>query len=433
MSVRTIAPTRGLKGEVTIPGDKSISHRSIMLGSIALGTTEITHFLEGADCLSTIDCFRKMGVEIERKPSSILVHGKGLRGLTAPASTLNVGNSGTTTRLISGILSGQNFATTLSGDDSLNSRPMKRIMTPLNTMGAHIRSLNDNGCAPLHIRPGALHGIHYQSPVASAQVKSAVLLAGLYADSPTSVTEPALSRNHTELMLQGFGAYVATDLHTDGTATAHVEPCKELYGQQICVPGDISSAAYFIAAALLVPGSELLVKNVGINFTRAGFLKVCKAMGADIETVSQTIEGGESRADLLVRYSHLKGTVIEGDIIPTLIDEIPMIAIMAAFADGQTVIRDAAELKVKETNRIDTVTAGLKAMGAVITPTDDGMIIEGTGHLNGASIQSYLDHRIAMAFSVAGLASDGETQIVDSQCVDVSYPEFYATLNSVSI
>ena len=433
MSVRTIAPTRGLKGEVTIPGDKSISHRSIMLGSIALGTTEITHFLEGADCLSTIDCFRKMGVEIERKPSSILVHGKGLRGLTAPASTLNVGNSGTTTRLISGILSGQNFATTLSGDDSLNSRPMKRIMTPLNTMGAHIRSLNDNGCAPLHIRPGALHGIHYQSPVASAQVKSAVLLAGLYADSPTSVTEPALSRNHTELMLQGFGAYVATDLHTDGSATAHVEPCKELYGQQICVPGDISSAAYFIAAALLVPGSELLVKNVGTNFTRAGFLKVCKAMGADIETVSQTIEGGESRADLLVRYSHLKGTVIEGDIIPTLIDEIPMIAIMAAFADGQTVIRDAAELKVKETNRIDTVTAGLKAMGAVITPTDDGMIIEGTGHLNGASIQSYLDHRIAMAFSVAGLASDGETQIVDSQCVDVSYPEFYATLNSVSI
>lgn len=433
MSVRTIAPTRGLKGEVTIPGDKSISHRSIMLGSIALGTTEITHFLEGADCLSTIDCFRKMGVEIERKTSSILVHGKGLRGLTAPASTLNVGNSGTTTRLISGILSGQNFATTLSGDDSLNSRPMKRIMTPLNTMGAHIRSLNDNGCAPLHIRPGALHGIHYQSPVASAQVKSAVLLAGLYADSPTSVTEPALSRNHTELMLQGFGAYVATDLHTDGTATAHVEPCKELYGQQICVPGDISSAAYFIAAALLVPGSELLVKNVGTNFTRAGFLKVCKAMGADIETVSQTIEGGESRADLLVRYSHLKGTVIEGDIIPTLIDEIPMIAIMAAFADGQTVIRDAAELKVKETNRIDTVTAGLKAMGADITPTDDGMIIEGTGHLNGASIQSYLDHRIAMAFSVAGLASDGETQIVDSQCVDVSYPEFYATLNSVSI
>lgn len=428
MSVRTIAPTRGLKGEVTIPGDKSISHRSIMLGSIALGTTEITHFLEGADCLSTIDCFRKMGVEIERKPSSILVHGKGLRGLTAPASTLNVGNSGTTTRLISGILSGQNFATTLSGDDSLNSRPMKRIMTPLNTMGAHIRSLNDNGCAPLHIRPGALHGIHYQSPVASAQVKSAVLLAGLYADSPTSVTEPALSRNHTELMLQGFGAYVATDLHTDGTATAHVEPCKELYGQQICVPGDISSAAYFIAAALLVPGSELLVKNVGTNFTRAGFLKVCKAMGADIETVSQTIEGGESRADLLVRYSHLKGTVIEGDIIPTLIDEIPMIAVMAAFAEGTTVIKDAKELKVKESDRILVMAENLSRMGADITPTEDGMIIHGGKPLHGAEIDSYLDHRVAMSFAVAGLLCDGPLSIKGGDCVKISYPEFYEDL-----
>lgn len=433
MSVRTITPARGLKGEVSIPGDKSISHRSIMLGAISLGTTEITHFLEGADCLSTIDCFRKMGVEIEKKPSSILVHGKGLRGLTAPTETLNVGNSGTTTRLISGILSGQDFATTLSGDESLNSRPMKRIMTPLNNMGAHITSLNGNDCAPLRIEPGNLHGIHYQSPVASAQVKSAVLLAGLYADSPSSVTEPALSRNHTELMLQGFGAYVTTDLHADGTATAHVEPCQELYGQQICVPGDISSAAYFIAAALLVPRSELLVKNVGTNFTRAGFLKVCKDMGADIETVEQSFEGGEGRADLLVRYSHLKGTIIEGDTIPTLIDEIPMIAVMAAFAEGQTIIRDASELKVKETNRIDTVTAGLKAMGADITPTDDGMIIEGTGHLTGSPVQSYLDHRIAMAFSIAGLAADGETQIVDSQCVDVSYPEFYATLDSVTI
>ena len=433
MSVKQITPVTNLHGEVDIPGDKSISHRSIMFGSIAQGTTEVTHFLEGADCLSTIDCFRKMGVDIEKKPDCILVHGKGLRGLTAPTETLNVGNSGTTTRLISGILSGQDFATTLSGDDSLNSRPMKRIMTPLNSMGAHITSLNGNDCAPLHIEPGNLHGIDYQSPVASAQVKSAVLLAGLYADSPSSVTEPALSRNHTELMLQGFGAYVATDLHTDGTATAHVEPCQELYGQQICVPGDISSAAYFIAAALLVPGSELLIKNVGTNFTRAGFLKVCKAMGADIETVSQSFEGGEGRADLLVRYSQLKGTVIEGDTIPTLIDEIPMIAVMAAFAEGRTIIKDAAELKVKETNRIDTVTAGLKAMGADITPTDDGMIIEGTGHLTGASVQSYLDHRIAMAFSIAGLAAGGETQIIDSQCVDVSYPEFYATLDSVSI
>ena len=417
-----------LRGELTVPGDKSISHRAVMFGSLAQGTTKITHFLEGADCLSTISCFRKMGIDIERNASEILVHGKGLHGLSAPSETLDVGNSGTTTRLISGILAGQSFTSELNGDASIQSRPMKRIMTPLLSMGADIVSLRGNGCAPLRITGKSLHAAHYQSPVASAQVKSCVLLAGMYADGITSVTEPVLSRNHTEIMLNYFGANVTSQ----GT-TASIEPEPVLNGREIKVPGDISSAAYFIAAALLVPGSELLVKNVGTNFTRAGFLKVCKAMGADIETVSQTIEGGESRADLLVRYSHLKGTVIEGDIIPTLIDEIPMIAIMAAFADGQTVIRDAAELKVKETNRIDTVTAGLKAMEADITPTDDGMIIEGTGHLNGASIQSYLDHRIAMAFSVAGLASDGETQIVDSQCVDVSYPEFYATLNSVSI
>ncbi len=322
MNVRTIRPVKGLKGEVTIPGDKSISHRSIMLGSIALGTTEITHFLEGADCLSTIDCFRRMGVEIEKKPSCILVHGKGLRGLNAPASTLNVGNSGTQPA--------SDLRNSIWAE--LCNNIIRRCFSEFQTNetyydtfkqhGAHITSLNDNDCAPLRIEPGALHGIHYQSPVASAQVKSAVLLAGLYADGPTSVTEPALSRNHTELMLQGFGACVATDLHTDGTATAHVEPCKELFGQQICVPGDISSAAYFIAAALLVPGSELLVRNVGTNFTRAGFLKVCKDMGADIETISQTFEGGEGRADLLVRHSRLKGTVIEGDTIPTLIDEI---------------------------------------------------------------------------------------------------------------
>ena len=424
-----------LRGEITIPGDKSISHRSVMFGAISQGRTEITNFLQGQDCLSTISCFRKMGIEIENTSERILVHGRGLHGLTAPTEILDVGNSGTTTRLISGILAGQDFTSELTGDASIQKRPMGRIIRPLSMMdatisqmGADIISLNGNGCAPLRISGHALKGIHYQSPVASAQVKSSILLAGLYADGKTSVTEPALSRNHTEIMLRSFGATVTSE----GT-TASILPDPDLHGQKIEVPGDISSAAYFIAAALLVPGSELLVKNVGTNFTRAGFLKVCKAMGADIETVSQTIEGGESRADLLVRYSHLKGTVIEGDIIPTLIDEIPMIAIMAAFADGQTVIRDAAELKVKETNRIDTVTAGLKAMGAVITPTDDGMIIEGTGHLNGASIQSYLDHRIAMAFSVAGLASDGETQIVDSQCVDVSYPEFYATLNSVSI
>ena len=421
-----------MRGELTVPGDKSISHRAVMLGSIAQGTTEITNFLKGADCLSTIRCFRQMGVSIEEKPDCILVHGRGLRGLTSPDGTLNTGNSGTTTRLMSGILAGQRFSSLLSGDDSLNSRPMKRIMDPLGQMGTRITSVNGNGCAPLSIQPGDLHGIACTSPVASAQVKSAILLAGLYADGETSVTEPVLSRNHTELMLQNFGAYVMTALHPGGSATAYVEPCQELYGQQVYVPGDISSAAYFIAAALLTPGSELLIKNVGTNFTRAGFLKVCEAMGADVTLVNKTIEGGEPRADILARSSALKGTVIEGELIPTLIDEIPILAVMAALAEGTTVIRDAAELKVKETNRIDTVTAGLAAMGANVTPTEDGMIIEGGSCLTGARIQSHLDHRIAMAFTVAGLAAQGETFIEDSQCVDVSYPEFFQTLEQLS-
>lgn len=432
MSVRKITPGNHLRGELTVPGDKSISHRAVMLGSIAQGTTEITNFLKGADCLSTIRCFRQMGVSIEEKPDCILVHGRGLRGLTSPDGTLNTGNSGTTTRLMSGILAGQRFSSLLSGDDSLNSRPMKRIMDPLGQMRARITSVNGNGCAPLSIQPGDLHGIACTSPVASAQVKSAILLAGLYADGETSVTEPVLSRNHTELMLQNFGAYVMTALHPGGSATAYVEPCQELYGQQVYVPGDISSAAYFIAAALLTPGSELLIKNVGTNFTRAGFLKVCEAMGADVTLVNKTIEGGEPRADILARSSALKGTVIEGELLPTLIDEIPILAVMAALAEGTTVIRDAAELKVKETNRIDTVTAGLAAMGAHVTPTEDGMIIEGGSCLTGARIQSHLDHRIAMAFTVAGLAAQGETFIEDSQCVDVSYPEFFQTLEQLS-
>ncbi|WP_346708731.1 3-phosphoshikimate 1-carboxyvinyltransferase [Massilistercora timonensis] len=432
MSVRKITPGNHLRGELTVPGDKSISHRAVMLGSIAQGTTEITNFLTGADCLSTIRCFRQMGVSIEERPDCILVHGRGLRGLTAPDGTMNTGNSGTTTRLMSGILAGQRFSSLLSGDASLNSRPMKRIMDPLGQMGARIISVNGNGCAPLSIQPGDLHGIAYTSPVASAQVKSAVLLAGLYADGETSVTEPVLSRNHTELMLQNFGAYVMTALHPGGSATAYVEPCQELYGQQVFVPGDISSAAYFIAAALLTPDSELLIKNVGTNFTRAGFLKVCEAMGADITLVNKTIEGGEPRADILARSSALKGTVIEGELIPTLIDELPILAVMAALAEGTTVIRDAAELKVKETNRIDTVTAGLATMGAHVTPTEDGMIIEGGSCLTGARIQSHLDHRIAMAFAVAGLAAHGETFIEDSQCVDVSYPEFFQTLDQLA-
>ena len=415
-----------LKGEVTIPGDKSISHRAVMFGSLAEGTTEVTNFLQGADCLSTISCFRKLGIQIENTAERILIHGKGLHGLSESSETLDTGNSGTTTRLISGILAGQSFTTFLNGDASIQTRPMKRIMTPLSMMGADITSLNGNNCAPLRICGGHLHGITYQSPVASAQVKSCVLLAGLYADAPTSVTEPVLSRNHTELMLAGFGAKV-----TSSGTTATIEPEPDLRGMKIEVPGDISSAAYFIAAGLIIPNSEILVKNVGINPTRDGILRVAIEMGGDITVLNEKISGGEPTCDLLVRSSSLKGVTVGGEIIPTLIDEIPMIAVMACFAEGTTIIKDAQELKVKESNRIDTVVTNLKAMGAHIEATDDGMIIEGGYPLHGAVIDSHLDHRIAMSFAVGALGADGETTIEGADCVKISYPKFYETLESL--
>ncbi|MBR0085623.1 MAG: 3-phosphoshikimate 1-carboxyvinyltransferase, partial [Lachnospiraceae bacterium] len=304
--------TKGLKGSVTVPGDKSITHRGIMLGSIARGTTYVYGYLNSLDCRSSISCFQKLGIDIEINNDFIKVNGKGLRGLSAPADILDTGNSGTTTRIISGILAAQPFTTVLNGDESIQKRPMKRVITPLTQMGARITCLRGNDCAPLEIIGGNLHGIDYISPVASAQVKSAVLLAGLYADGPTSVTEPSLSRNHTELMLRGFGATVSSSGNT-----ARVEPADELYATRVNVPGDISSAAFFIAAALITPGSEVIIKNVGINPTRAGILKVCEAMGARIEYLDRHESAGEPVADLLVKYSELHGTVIEGDIIPT--------------------------------------------------------------------------------------------------------------------
>ena len=411
-----------LHGELTVPGDKSISHRAVMFGSLAKGTTKITHFLEGADCLSTISCFRKMGIDIENNSGEILVHGKGLHGLSAPVDILDVGNSGTTTRLISGILAGQNFVSELTGDDSIQSRPMKRIMTPLLSMGADIASIKGNNCVPLRIIGHPLKAIHYDSPVASAQVKSCVLLAGMYSDGITSVTEPVLSRNHTEIMLNYFGARVTSE----GT-TASIAPEPYLFAREITVPGDISSAAYFIAAGLLVPGSEILLKNVGINPTRDGLLRVCKDMGADITLLNVNMDG-EPTADLLVRASSLHGTTVGGEIIPTLIDEIPMIAVMAAFAEGTTVIKDAKELKVKESDRILVMAENLSRMGADITPTDDGMIIHGGKPLHGAEIDSYQDHRVAMSFAVAGLLCDGPLSIKGGDCVKISYPEFYEDL-----
>lgn len=416
-----------LRGELSVPGDKSISHRAVMFGSLAEGTTEVTNFLQGADCLSTISCFRQMGIDIENTPDRILIHGKGLHGLSRPDDILDVGNSGTTTRLMSGILAGQNFDCTVNGDASIQKRPMKRIMTPLSLMGADISSIPGNGCAPLHIQGHPLKAIHYQSPVASAQVKSCILLAGMYADGITRVTEPVLSRNHSELMLNHFGASVTTE-----STTVSIEPDPLLEGRSISVPGDISSAAYFIAAGLLVPGSQVLIRNVGVNPTRDGILRVCRAMGADITIMNERADSGEPTADLLVKYSSLKGTVVEGEIIPTLIDELPVIAILAAFAQGTTIIRDAAELKVKESNRIDVMVENLSRMGADIEGTEDGMIIRGGRPLHGAEIDSHLDHRIAMSFAVAALAAEGTTTIRDAECVRISYPGFYDDLFSLS-
>ena len=424
MTNETIYP---LRGELEIPGDKSISHRAIMFGSLAKGTTEVTHFLQGADCLSTISCFQKLGIDIENNRDKIIIHGKGLHGLSAPTDILDCGNSGTTTRLISGILSGQAFTSTLTGDASIQKRPMKRIMDPLHQMGADIISLHDNNCAPLTIKGSKLQGIHYHSPIASAQVKSAILLAGLYAEGETRVTEPYISRNHSEIMLSYFGA----NIKTEGT-TAILLPNPSLEGQKIAVPGDISSAAYFIAAGLLVPGSEILLKNVGINPTRDGILRVAKEMGGEIELLNMNTDNGEPTADLLVKFSALHGITIGGEIIPTLIDEIPIIAIMAAFARGTTIIKDAAELKVKESNRIQVMVDNLKAMGADIESTEDGMIIHGGKDLHGAIIDSHMDHRIAMSFAIASLLADGHMTILDKNCVDISFPTFYQDLNRLA-
>lgn len=420
-----ITKQTGLHGVVHVPGDKSISHRAVMFGALARGTTSVTHFLEGADCLSTISCFQKMGIEIEKQNDKVLIHGKGLRGLNSPREILDAGNSGTTTRLIAGILAGQKFISELDGDASLRSRPMKRIMDPLNAMGADIRCRGANNCLPLRIVGRPLTAIHYTSPVASAQVKSCVLLAGMYADGVTSVTEPFLSRNHTEIMLRSFGA----DIRSEGT-TVSIRPEPDLLAQDITVPGDISSAAFFIAAGLLTPGSEILLKNVGINPTRAGILKVCQDMGADI-TLLNADYSGEPAADILVRTSSLKGTVIQGSDIPTLIDELPVIAVMAAFAGGTTVIRDAAELRVKESDRIAVMTDNLRRMGADVEETEDGMIIHGGRPLHGAVIDPRLDHRVAMSFAVAGTVCEGTMDILDGDCVRISYPDFYKDLYSL--
>ncbi len=423
-----ITKVHGLSGTVRVPGDKSISHRGVMLGALAKGQTEIHGFLMGADCLSTIDCFRKLGVLINIYSDTVVVEGMGLRGLKSPIQTLNVGNSGTTMRLISGVLAPQKFSAKLDGDASIRKRPMNRVIMPLSEMGADIKSESGDGLPPLMINGKDLKGITYKSPVASAQVKSALLLAGLYADGETTVIEPALSRNHTELMLKAFGAEVSSE-----GATACVKPCDELFGQMVVVPGDISSAAYFMVAAAITPDSEITMKNVGLNPTRDGIIRVLKEMGADISIRVNERAVGEPAGDITVRSSKLKGITIEGDLIPTLIDELPVIAVLACFAKGTTVIKDAEELKVKESNRIDIMVSNLKAMGADIEATDDGMIINGGKPLHGAVVDSVKDHRVAMSMTVAGMNADGDTDLIDAHCVKISYPRFYEDMQRLTV
>lgn len=403
-------------GQIKVPGDKSISHRAVMLGSLANGVTEISGFLKGADCLSTIDCFRKMGIDIDINGENVTVHGNGLRGLKKPDEMLYTGNSGTTTRLLCGILAGQNFDTSITGDASIQKRPMGRVVQPLSMMGAKI----ENEYCPLYITGTKLHGIDYKMPVASAQVKTAIILAGLYADGETVIHEIEKSRDHTELMLSAMG----TDLTVDNLDIT-VKPTNDLTAVNVDVPGDISSAAFFLVLGAIMPNSQITVTNVGINHTRTGIIDVLKDMGADITLENVHTSAGETVADITVRSSSLKGTTVGGDIIPRLIDELPIIAVAAVFANGQTVIKDAQELKVKETNRIRAVVDEFNKCGIDITETDDGMIINGGKSIHGADFKTYGDHRMAMSLTVLAQLADGESTLDDSDCACVSYPTFF--------
>lgn len=403
-------------GQIKVPGDKSISHRAVMLGSLANGVTEISGFLKGADCLSTIDCFRKMEIDIDINGENVTVHGNGLRGLKKPDEMLYTGNSGTTTRLLCGILAGQNFDTSITGDASIQKRPMGRVVQPLSMMGAKI----ENEYCPLYITGTKLHGIDYKMPVASAQVKTAIILAGLYADGETVIHEIEKSRDHTELMLSAMGADLTVD-NLDIT----VKPTNDLTAVNVDVPGDISSAAFFLVLGAIMPNSQITVTNVGINPTRTGIIDVLKDMGADITLENVHTSAGETVADITVRSSSLKGTTVGGDIIPRLIDELPIIAVAAVFADGQTVIKDAQELKVKETDRIRAVVDEFNKCGIDITETDDGMIINGGKSIHGADFKTYGDHRMAMSLTVLAQLADGESTLDDSDCACVSYPTFF--------
>ncbi len=424
-----IEPARNIQGTINIPGDKSITHRSVILSSIAEGKSIIKGFLKSEDCLKTLNAFNLMGVDINKIGSgNFVINGVGLYGLEKPVKAIDCGNSGTCMRLLTGLLSAQNFYSVLTGDNSLTNRPMDRIITPLTKMGAKIWAEN-NRYAPLGIRGQALHGIYYDSPIASAQVKSSLLLAGLYAEGEMVINEPLLSRDHSERMLEYFGIKLERN---NNQVRLPDDRIKKLMAREIEIPGDISSAAFFITAALIVPGSEVLIKNVGINPTRSGIIDVLEKMEADIEILNKRTVNCEPVADLKVKSSRLRGILISGEIIPRLIDEIPIIAVLASQAEGETVIRDAGELRVKETDRIKTVVEGLKKLNVKIEELEDGMIINGPTKIKGnVKIESYWDHRVAMSMAIAGLLADNNIVIDDSECINTSFPEFMDILQEI--
>lgn len=421
-----LAPAeKGLTGEIQVPGDKSISHRAVMFGAISSGITKASNFLPGADCLSTVSCFQKLGVGIETRGTEVTINGGGLDGLQEYNGLLDVGNSGTTIRLMMGLLAGRPFTSRLTGDESIARRPMNRVTSPLIDMGSVIEGRENGKYTPISVTGGNLKGITYSMPVASAQVKSAILLAALQAEGETVIKEIAPSRDHTERMVRLFGGSVETS-----GKNIFIKGGQSLQAAEVEVPGDISSAAFFLAAGSIVPESEILLKNVGLNWTRSGILDVLRDMGADITIVKEK-DGFEPSGDILVKYSRLKGTAIGGELIPRLIDELPIIALLATQAEGETVIRDAAELKVKETDRIETVAGELRKLGAHIRTTEDGMIISGGTVLRGGTVTSHGDHRIGMMLAIASLISNSSITLEDPGSINVSYPGFFTHLESI--
>ncbi|MFI3209834.1 MAG: 3-phosphoshikimate 1-carboxyvinyltransferase [Peptostreptococcaceae bacterium] len=413
-----------LRGYIKLVGDKSISHRAIMFSSIAKGENKISNFLMGEDCLSTISCFKKLGVGIRIEGNEVYIKGNGLYGLKKPNDILDVGNSGTTIRLMMGILAGNEFKSTITGDNSIGKRPMDRVINPLRSMGAKI---DEDNYTPINIHGGSLNGIDYKMPISSAQVKSSLILASLYANGESLITEKSRSRNHTEIMLKSFGANIEVkDL------SIKIKKTNELYNHDIFVPGDISSASFLIVGALITEGSEIIIKNVGLNETRTGIIDVIRKMNGNIELINQKNICGELVGDLLVRYTKdLQSTIIDKELIPKLIDEIPIIAVLATQCEGKTIIKDAKELKVKESNRISSVVSNLKVMGADVVELEDGMIINGKTKLNGGNITTYHDHRIAMAFYIAGLISSQKVVLDNPLCVNISFPKFFETVESL--